>query len=40
MSTVEAVRNAGLSVLESRRSQGKSTHPFYWGAFIAAGDWR
>jgi tetratricopeptide (TPR) repeat protein/CHAT domain-containing protein len=40
LSTVEAVHKAGLTVLENRRSDGKSTHPFYWGAFIAAGDWR
>jgi CHAT domain-containing protein/tetratricopeptide (TPR) repeat protein len=40
LSTVEAVRAAGLTLLETRRSEGKSTHPFYWGAFIAAGDWR
>ena len=38
--TAEAVRAASLAVLESRRARGKSTHPFYWGAFVAAGDWR
>jgi CHAT domain-containing protein/tetratricopeptide (TPR) repeat protein len=38
-STSEAVRDASLSVLASRRAQGKSTSPFYWGAFVAAGSW-
>jgi CHAT domain-containing protein len=38
--TVDAVRSASMEVLEERRSSGKSTHPFYWGAFVAVGDWR
>jgi len=38
--TAAAVRRAGTSVLEGRRKAGKSTHPFYWAAFVAAGDWR
>ena len=38
--TVEAVRIASLAMIESRRAAGKSTHPFYWGALVAAGDWR
>jgi hypothetical protein len=36
----EAVRNASLTVLKSRRALGESTHPFYWAGFVAAGDWR
>ena len=40
LNTSESVRKASVSVLEARREQGKSTHPFYWGAFVAAGDWR
>jgi CHAT domain-containing protein/tetratricopeptide (TPR) repeat protein len=36
----EALRAASLAVLRSRRAAGQSTHPFYWAAFIAAGDWR
>ncbi len=40
MSTVEAVHNASLTMLKLRRSRGKSTHPFTWGAFVAAGNWR
>jgi CHAT domain-containing protein/Tfp pilus assembly protein PilF len=37
--TPEAVRAATLRVLRQRRAKHLSTHPFYWGAFIAAGDW-
>lgn len=40
LDTAEAVREAGLRVLERRRDRGESDHPFFWGAFIAAGDWR
>lgn len=39
-STAEAIRQASVTFLEARRRAGKSTHPFYWGAFVAAGDWR
>ena len=38
--TMEAVREASLEQLRRRRRAGVSTHPFYWAAFIAAGDWR
>ena len=40
LGTAEAVRQASLSVLRDRRSAGQSTDPFYWAAFVAAGDWR
>ena len=39
LGTAEAVRAAGLEVMRERRAAGLSTHPFYWGAFVAAGDW-
>jgi CHAT domain-containing protein len=39
-STAESVRRAGLAVIRARREAGLSTHPFNWGAFVAAGDWR
>jgi len=39
-STVEAVTAADLAVLRERRAKGQSTHPFYWAAFVAVGDWR
>jgi CHAT domain-containing protein len=37
--TMEAVRHASLALLRERRQKGQSTHPFYWGAFVAAGRW-
>jgi CHAT domain-containing protein len=40
LSTADSVQKAGLETLRARRSRGKSTHPFTWGAFVAAGDWR
>jgi CHAT domain-containing protein len=40
LDTAEAVREASLKVLRGRRRAGQSTHPFYWGAFVAAGDWK
>jgi CHAT domain-containing protein/Tfp pilus assembly protein PilF len=38
--TVDAVRRATLEQLRWRRQTGQSTHPFYWGGFIAAGNWQ
>ena len=38
--TADAAHEASLSVLRDRRGKGLSTHPFYWAAFVAAGDWR
>jgi CHAT domain-containing protein len=40
LSTAAAVRQAGLDLLELQRRAGRTTHPFNWGGFIAAGDWR
>src|SRR5262249_19666699 len=40
LATDEAMRRASLELIEDRSRHGKSTHPFYWGAFVAAGDWR
>ena len=37
LSTAAAVRRASLDILERRRRAGVTTHPFSWGAFIAAG---
>jgi len=39
-STADAVQQANRAVLDSRKKAGKSRHPFYWAAFVAAGDWR
>jgi len=38
--TADAVRQASLTLIRDRRSKGQSTNPFYWAAFVAAGDWR
>ena len=38
--TSDTVRSASLDLLASRRASGQSVHPFYWAAFVAAGDWR
>jgi CHAT domain-containing protein/Tfp pilus assembly protein PilF len=35
----ESIARAQLSVLANRRARGESTHPFYWAAFVASGDW-
>lgn len=40
LDTAESVRAASLRVLRDRRAKHLSTHPFYWAAFVAAGDWR
>ncbi|HYV85923.1 MAG TPA: CHAT domain-containing tetratricopeptide repeat protein [Patescibacteria group bacterium] len=37
-SSMDSVRAADRAVLEARRSGNVSTHPFFWGAFVAAGD--
>ena len=33
----KAVRTASLAELRARRQINRSTHPFYWGGFLAAG---
>lgn len=38
-STAGSVRSASLSVLEERRRQGRTTHPYFWAAFVATGAW-
>jgi CHAT domain-containing protein len=40
LSTVESVRSASVESLLERRREEQLTHPFYWGAFVAVGDWR
>jgi CHAT domain-containing protein len=40
LTTADATREASLAVLRQRRARGLSAHPFYWAAFVAAGDWR
>jgi CHAT domain-containing protein len=36
--TSESVRAASLAILHQRRAKHMSTHPFFWAAFIAAGN--
>ena len=38
--TASAVVDASREVLRERRAQALSTHPLYWAAFVAFGDWR
>jgi CHAT domain-containing protein/Tfp pilus assembly protein PilF len=38
--TPEALRQASLSVIQQRRENGESAHPFFWAAFVAAGGWQ
>ncbi len=40
LSSADAVHDASLRMVQGRRARGESTHPFYWAAFVAAGDWR
>jgi CHAT domain-containing protein len=36
----EATRRASLAGLERLRSDGIPAHPYLWGGFVVAGDWR
>ncbi|MCI0410877.1 MAG: CHAT domain-containing protein, partial [Acidobacteria bacterium] len=40
MDTATTIRTASMEMIRSRSAAGKSTHPFFWGAFVAAGDWK
>ena len=40
LDTAASVRNAARALLLERRAAGLDTHPFHWGGFTAAGDWR
>lgn len=40
LSTVDSVRAASLEILKAERARGRTTHPYFWGSFVAAGDWR
>jgi len=40
LDTSQAMRRAGMRIVESRRQDGRSTHPAAWGAFVAYGAWR
>lgn len=34
----EALRRSALKILHAHRSEGKSTHPLFWGGFVLLGD--
>jgi CHAT domain-containing protein len=40
LSTVESLRNASRSALARSRERLATSHPFYWGAFVAVGEWK
>ncbi len=40
LGTAAAVHRASLNLLRARRERGESTDPFFWGGFVATGDWR
>lgn len=39
-STIDSVRTADLALIQQRRKAGLDPAPYYWAAFVAAGDWR
>jgi CHAT domain-containing protein/tetratricopeptide (TPR) repeat protein len=38
--TIEAVRAADLALIAQRREAGLDPAPYFWAAYVAAGDWR
>ncbi|MFC2172432.1 tetratricopeptide repeat protein [Acidobacteriota bacterium] len=40
MSTAESVHHATLKSFRRAKKKYRSTHPYYWAGFVAAGDWR
>jgi CHAT domain-containing protein len=36
----QSARQASLAMLTARRANHLASHPFYWAAFVANGDWR
>ncbi len=40
LGTAEALHQASAALLRERRAASISTHPVFWGAFVASGDWR
>jgi CHAT domain-containing protein/tetratricopeptide (TPR) repeat protein len=40
LGTADALADAQRSLIAARRARGDSTHPYYWAAFTATGDWR
>jgi CHAT domain-containing protein len=40
LTTDRAASSASRTVLDRLRAKGEIPHPFLWGNFLAAGDWR
>ena len=40
LTTIEAMNRATQAFLAERRAAGQSVHPYYWAAFVAAGNWQ
>ena len=40
LSTAGSVQRAATEMIDEGRAGRRGTHPFYWGAFVAEGDWR
>jgi CHAT domain-containing protein len=40
MKVADAVYSASFDELQKRRSNGETTHPFYWASFVSAGAWQ
>jgi CHAT domain-containing protein/tetratricopeptide (TPR) repeat protein len=38
--TMDSARSADLALIKQRRDAGLDPAPYYWAAFVAAGDWR
>ena len=38
--TTVSVSNASLDLLAEQRAAGRTTHPYFWGAFVSVGDWK
>ena len=38
--TTASVSNASLDLLAEQRTAGRTTHPYFWGAFVSVGDWK
>jgi CHAT domain-containing protein/Tfp pilus assembly protein PilF len=40
LTTLDAACAAARRILNERREKGISAHPYFWGGFVATGDWR
>ena len=40
LSTAESMRQASLDLIAEARKKNRTLHPYYWGGFVATGDWR